>query len=467
MSFPFEINSKINQIIRYFIGFLLFLCCINIGSMDVKAVGRVQDPGDNIVVVIDPGHGGENEGTIENGFQEKSMTMITAKAMYDALSQYDGITVYLTRTDDKDMTLKERAEFASEVGADFLFSIHYNASLKHNLFGAEVWISSVAPYHAYGYQFGYTSLTGMQEMGLFLRGVKTRLNDKGTDYYGIIREAAALKLPAVIIEHCHVDEDRDVPFCDSKEDLIAFGQADAKAVAQYFGLKSSTLGTDYSNYPINLPQASELSVVEQTRKDETPPDVCMVTLEEADYDTGLVRLTVSGADYDSVLLYYDYSIDGGTTYSPLQPWPESNALTGSYKDTFSLELAIPSGVMPSITVRAYNLSDGVTQSNELISFQVFRYGQESIPSKEAESALPAMNSVETASALEGNIENTTQTTPIEQEESVSIITFLKICLICVAFLLVLVLLAQVISNSSRKRRRHNKKVAGDRKNQLR
>ena len=179
-------------------------------SETLQAAPRLQETSGKTVIVIDPGHGGENRGTIENNHEEKLMTMTTALAMYEELLLYDDVEVYLTRTEDTDMSLKERAAFAQSVDADFLFSIHYNASVNHEIFGSEVWVSSVSPYNGYGYQFGYEFLSDMKDMGLTIRGVKTRLGSKGADYYGIIRESVALDIPAVIIEHCHVDEERDV-----------------------------------------------------------------------------------------------------------------------------------------------------------------------------------------------------------------------------------------------------------------
>ena len=129
---------------------------------------RIQDLGEETVIVIDPGHGGENYGTIQNGHLEKEMTLTTATAMYEELSKYDNVTVYMTRTDDVDMSLLERAEFAAAKEADFLFSIHYNASVHHNLYGSEVWIPAFAPFHSYGYQFGAVQMETMADMGLSL-----------------------------------------------------------------------------------------------------------------------------------------------------------------------------------------------------------------------------------------------------------------------------------------------------------
>ena len=57
----------------------------------------------NVVIVIDPGHGGTGErnlGAQYNGFSEKEMTMQVATAMKEELEKYDNVTVYLTRTTD-------------------------------------------------------------------------------------------------------------------------------------------------------------------------------------------------------------------------------------------------------------------------------------------------------------------------------------------------------------------------------
>ena len=181
---------------------LLFLLMYS----EVHAAEPIQKTDRPVVIVIDPGHGGENEGTkefLQNGddFLEKYMTMTTALAMYEELCKYENVEVYLTRNEDKNLTLKQRAKFAKDVQADFLFSLHYNASENHTWYGSEVWISCEPPYHQYGYQFAYNHLENMREMGLFIRGVKSRISESGSgDYYGILRESGKLGIPAVIIE---------------------------------------------------------------------------------------------------------------------------------------------------------------------------------------------------------------------------------------------------------------------------
>ncbi len=448
-----------------FYSLILFCAVCFFASASAQAANRVQPTEDLIVIVIDPGHGGENLGTIENDFEEKGMTLVTAQAMYEELCLYDNVKVYMTRTEDMELSLAARAQYAASVNADFLFSIHYNASVDHDLFGSEVWISSVAPYNAYGYQFGYKQLRTMDEMGLYLRGIKTSINDRGTDYYGIIRECVALSVPAVIIEHCHVDEERDYPFCDTEEEQIAFGKANATSVAKYFGLKSTALGVDYSGE--SLPVVERETIVKSTLKDETPPDVCILEVAETDESNGTILLNVVAADYDSPLLYYDYSYDGGRTYSPLQEWPGSDVLEGSYQDTIQVTIQVPSGTQPDILFRAYNMYDIPAVSNRITMLRTILY-------QEPDANQPvADNELSSADAEDKKLPGTETFMPTvnetaEEDEEVSFLDFLMICLVLVIGLFVLLLISRIIMVHRRnKRRRQRRKPEGQRMNQPR
>lgn len=416
---------------------------------------RLQDTGEKLVIVIDPGHGGDNLGTTENGHEEKAMNMVTAKAMYEELLLYDDVEVYLTHTEDVKMSMEERAEYALSVDADFLFSIHYNASECHELFGAELWAPLDAPANAYAYQFGEVWLKSLRERGLFIRGVKTRVGNRG-DYYGIIRESAARDIPAAILEHCHVDEAHDAPYCDSEEDLIQFGRDDATAVAKYFGLKSEALNVDYSGHP--LADVSADVPVPITLQDTTAPDVCMIAFAEADYENGRLSLTVTAADYESPLIYYSYSLDGGATFSPRHAWPGADTLTGEYYDTFTLDLAIPDGTWPTVILRAYNMFEMTTDSNAYVSPKVFQHAaQDGLP----EEALPPETSVPSdgssvgsdadapaasGSVLQAMSPNVGGTSPP------SFLVFLEICLAVVVALFLILVVSQCFARRGRRKR---------------
>lgn len=330
---------------------LLCVCWLGFGPA-VTANAQEERP---VRVVIDPGHGGENLGAQYEDYTEKEMTMIVAQAMKEELEQYQGIEVYLTREGDAELSLKERAEYAAQMDTDFLFCLHFNMSEHHTLFGAECWVSAFGENYSKGYSFASAEMELLTEKGLYSRGIKTRLNDKGTDYYGIIRQAVELDVPCVLIEHCHLDQANDQPYYDHGEKLREFGRLDATAVAQYFGLYSETLQKDFRTY-----QRIEVAVPENVmRPDETEPEECAIELVEQDAESGDVTIRVTASDAESGMLYYNYSYDGGQHYSELIRWPDRTA------DSFTVTIEIPLGTAPVLSVNAYNGYDLYTTSNEL------------------------------------------------------------------------------------------------------
>lgn len=471
---------------------ILACCALFFGNTTVLAAERVQPVDEEIVIVIDPGHGGDNKGTQSGHTVEKKMTMITAQAMYDELSKYDNVKIYFTHTEDVDVSLKDRAAFAASVNADFLFSLHYNASENHNMFGSEVWISCQKPFNAYGYQFGYLFLQSMEEKGLFIRGVKNRQDTPGVDYYGIIRESAALDIPAVIIEHCYVDAACEAQYIANEDGYKEFGKADATAVAKYFGLKSTSLGIDYSEEAKKLQPASADALVASTLPDKTRPDICEIELTECNYQTGDITLTVRAADYDSPLIYYSYSTDGGSKWNDLEMWPGSNTLTGEYTDTFQLKLKMAEGSRPRVVLRAINISDLEKKSNTITFDQAFdkntsgdttstgstTAAADTTPSDPSSDTSGITSTISDTTGSSGAAENaevpstvpaerehhtigTTTFMPVlsdelEESEDVGVLSFLKICLILVAALFLIVLTSQTVSYQRKKKRRQRK-----------
>jgi N-acetylmuramoyl-L-alanine amidase len=80
------------------------------------------------VIVIDPGHGGEDNGAIgPSKTKEKDVVLDIAKILRDILEQ-DDFKVILTRDDDRFIPLGDRTDIANEAEADLFVSIHCNAA---------------------------------------------------------------------------------------------------------------------------------------------------------------------------------------------------------------------------------------------------------------------------------------------------------------------------------------------------
>ena len=94
-------------------------------------------------VVIDPGHGGRDEGTIYHDgslrLSEKQITLRLAQEVQKIL-QKKGYSVILTRSDDRELSLPSRTALANRLKANLFISIHMNQSQGGLAQGVETYI---------------------------------------------------------------------------------------------------------------------------------------------------------------------------------------------------------------------------------------------------------------------------------------------------------------------------------------
>jgi N-acetylmuramoyl-L-alanine amidase len=79
------------------------------------------------IVVIDPGHGGIDNGTQAGGESEKTLVLSFALALRDRIEKAGKFRVIMTRTDDTFVPLGERSKIARSHGAALFLSIHADA----------------------------------------------------------------------------------------------------------------------------------------------------------------------------------------------------------------------------------------------------------------------------------------------------------------------------------------------------
>lgn len=182
-------------------------------------------------VYIDPGHGGSDPGAVKY-IVERDVNLVMALACRDYLNA-NGVSTKMSRTSNStDTSIGSMAREANSWGADLVVSIHNNAGGGD---GFEV-------YHTVGGGTGKTLAQNIEaevkKIGQNSRGLKTRRDTDGTDYYGMIRLTDA---PAVICEGVFVDNAADVQIADTMEEQKAFGYAYARGILKTLGIADNGL----------------------------------------------------------------------------------------------------------------------------------------------------------------------------------------------------------------------------------
>ena len=112
---------------------------------DTRLVIPTRGPSTGLrTVVLDPGHGGDELGTQgAKGTLEKEITLSVARRLRTLIESRLGLKVFLTREDDRTMSLDERSAFANNHRADVFLSIHANSAVRPSIKGAEVYYLTV------------------------------------------------------------------------------------------------------------------------------------------------------------------------------------------------------------------------------------------------------------------------------------------------------------------------------------
>jgi N-acetylmuramoyl-L-alanine amidase len=190
-------------------------------------------------VVLDPGHGGNENGAIgPTGLLEKDVNFAVAQDVKQLL-QAQGATVVLSRTDDYNTTIKTRAEIAVDLHPQVFVSIHHNANPDG---------PSDVPGNETFYQIASADskrLAGLlwEEITTAFKpydvawvaendhGAKYRPNSGGGDYYGILRDAAGV--PTVLSEAAFMSNPPEERLLADPAFRHVEAQAIARAIVRY------------------------------------------------------------------------------------------------------------------------------------------------------------------------------------------------------------------------------------------
>lgn len=218
-----------------------------------------------IVICIDPGHGGDSEGTKQeyDGIlvMEKNLNYRIATTLKAYLEQNDGIRVILTRDGDYDLSLSNRIRYAVDNDADYFISVHVNSRSTDEVdsHGCMVLMScsryqpsnaKVASVYDSEMKMAKSVISKLNALGLPIAndwntentgGILQRVSSIGetypdgsaADYYTLLYCGTKAGLPSIIVEHAFLSNEGDYRnFLSTNEKLDALAKADAAAIIE-------------------------------------------------------------------------------------------------------------------------------------------------------------------------------------------------------------------------------------------
>lgn len=203
----------------------------------------------SVKICLDPGHyTGYNRGCVA-GYYEGDMTLLLAQELKKELEGY-GFEVVTTRTlGTQNPSLEARGKLAVTSGCKVFLSLHSDASGSAATRGVTCIRSLQRPgsvklacalakavKEAMGTKF--SPYAGATADGEWTRAYSTTAWGKTHDYYGVIRAAVtgACVEHAFLLEHSFHTNPTDCAFLDTGKGRAALAKAEAKALAEYFGM---------------------------------------------------------------------------------------------------------------------------------------------------------------------------------------------------------------------------------------
>lgn len=178
-------------------------------------------------VFLGVGHGGSDPGAVANNVKEKDLNLSIALACRDELEKH-GVAVKMSREKDENDPISEEIKECESHSPDIAIDIHNNAGGGD---GCEVFYSHLG---GKGKTLAENILAEIVKVGQNSRGIKTRVNSQGKDYYAFIRNTSC---PAVIVECAFVDNATDLQILATEDKRKAMGVAIAKGILKTLGVE--------------------------------------------------------------------------------------------------------------------------------------------------------------------------------------------------------------------------------------
>ncbi len=185
----------------------------------------------DVVITVDPGHGGSDKGAIYGSHYEKELNLLAALTVAKALTEL-GVNVKMTREGDDTLTLKERGAFAIKHDSDLFISFHCNSCRDANTgTGIETYYHKDYTLSKYfGALFHREFIKNNELLNRKLHS-DTALYNSGL---GVLRAANAGGVPGILVEMGFINNTKDRALLLSDEYRAKIADDVIRAVKNYF-----------------------------------------------------------------------------------------------------------------------------------------------------------------------------------------------------------------------------------------
>src|SRR5574344_761532 len=304
--------------------------------------------GKDFVVVIDPGHGGNDPGAIGKSGREKDINLRVALRLGELINANSTNTkVIFTRSNDIFIPLDRRAEIANNAKADLFISIHTNAVARNgqSISGAETYTlglhrseenlevakrensvilvendykqryAGFNPHSSESYiMFEFLQDKNMENSVLFAKRIQSSFKnnvgrtDRGVHQAGFL-VLRATSMPSVLVELGYIS--------NANEEQYLISNAGASSMA-------SGIFKAFMTYKRSYDSKAKLAVTED--KDEKSEDIIIDVNDSASVEKEIV----SAKDSDKNVVSYPY---------PTSSNKKSNILIDNNKPVFKIQIA--------------------------------------------------------------------------------------------------------------------------------
>lgn len=197
----------------------------NLNKKKIIVVLSKKEQPYNHVVVLDPGHGGNDKGTNYKNIYEKDITLKIVNYAEEEL-RYKGCKVIKTRSEDKYLDLKEIGRITNAANAEVFVSVHINSNKEAKFKGATTYYY----YNAKGEQKN-------ERMALAKIMQKEIIKSDNWGDRGILKENYAVlrysNIPAVLLECGFLSNEEDRDKLAKEEVLRDFGNNISTGILNY------------------------------------------------------------------------------------------------------------------------------------------------------------------------------------------------------------------------------------------